>query len=331
MYQASLIVTAGILLCTQAAFIDFNFGGRLNKLYVPTNYDPNSKPKGWPLFVILHGCTQDPVTIARGSKMNTIAEQLGFLVLYPLQPSTANMNKCWNWFEPAHQARGRGEPAFIAGATIEVGNQYTIDEHGTFCAGLSAGGAMSVMMGALYPDIFTSIGVMAGLEFKAATTLLGGLTAMREGGPNPTTQGRLAYNSMESNLRGPVQVFVVQGSADYTVYPINGDQSTQQWIATNNFVLGGGSDSKRIPTTPTQTIPGQVPGGRSYTEYLYSDSETGIVLVRYWKVTGMGHAWSGGDISGSYTDPKGPDASLIMAKWFLDFESYVESSFSHNN
>jgi poly(3-hydroxybutyrate) depolymerase len=79
--------------------------GRLYRLYVPARQDPA------PLVVMLHGCTQDPAGFAAGTRMNEVAEANGFLVAYPQQPSSANPNRCWNWFDPAHQARGRGEPA----------------------------------------------------------------------------------------------------------------------------------------------------------------------------------------------------------------------------
>jgi len=294
-----------------AGFITFTYGGRANKLYVPNTYNPNIK---YPLFVMLHGCTQDPDQFARGSKMNTLAEQKGFFVLYPLQPSSANLNKCWNWFEPAHQGRGSGEPAFIAGATAEVKNQYAIEDTKVFAAGLSAGAAMTVIMGATYPDVFSGLGVAAGLEFVAAKNTLDAFTAMREGGPPARSQAALAWASMKDNFKAPLKVLVVQGTADWTVYPINGQQVTDQWVFTNDFALGG----TRIPPEPSKITNGQVTGGRQYVDQEYADTVTKIVYGRYIAVKDMGHAWSGGDITGSFTDPRGPDMSLMMYSWFVE-------------
>eukprot|EP01125_Pyxidicula_operculata_P015058 TRINITY_DN508_c0_g1_i1.p1 TRINITY_DN508_c0_g1~~TRINITY_DN508_c0_g1_i1.p1 ORF type:complete len:532 (+),score=125.15 TRINITY_DN508_c0_g1_i1:1319-2914(+) len=315
------VIFIAVLQCVYGGYTTFSYGGRANKLFVPSNYDSS---KSYPLFVMLHGCTQDPDTFSAGTKMNTYGEQFGLIVLYPLQPSSANMNKCWNWFEPAHQKRGSGEPAFIAGATMAVAEQYNVNAEQIFVAGLSAGGAMTSIMGALYPDIYTSIGVHAGLEYLAATSTITALEAMRTGGPNPTTQGNAAWNAMKNYYKWPVETLVVQGSADYTVYPVNGDQSVVQWIVANDNGLGGG----RISTTPTQTLNGVAPGsgGKSYTDKYYNDIETGATLVRYIYVTGMGHAWSGGSSSGSYTDPTGPDASLIMINYFLSYDSPTSST-----
>jgi len=273
------------------------------------------------LFVMLHGCTQDPDTFAKGTKMNDYAEQYEFLVLYPIQTTAGNTNKCWNWFLPKHQARGTaGEPDFIAGATEAVTGLYKIDEEAVFCAGLSAGAAMTVIMGATYPDVYTSLGVAAGLEFQAANSALTAYTAMSSGGPAPRTQAAKAYNAMKTHVKWPIEVLVVHGTSDYTVAQINGQQVTEQWIFTDNLVLGVGRDSGRISTTPSGEINGKVPNGYTYTDFEFSDIETGVVLIHYLKVNTMGHAWSGGSTAGSYTDPKGPDASLFMVNWFLQYD-----------
>lgn len=186
-----------------------------------------------------------------------------------------------------------------------------------FAGGLSAGAAMTVILGATYPDVFRGLTVGAGLEYKAATSMTSAFTAMTNGGPNPTTQGGVAYSAMGKYAQ-TLLVLVVHGTADYTVYPVNGKQVVSQYARTLDLVLGAGTAHGYITDTPTTTTNGQVPGGRAYTTYTYESSKTGETFIQYITVTGMGHAWSGGSSSGSYTDPQGPDASLLMVNYFLN-------------
>jgi len=293
--------------CFGGQFITYSFGGRNNKLYIPT-----TPKKPAPLYVMLHGCTQNPDDFAKGTTMNDVAESRGAYVLYPEQTASANSNKCWNWFQPSDQARGAGEPKLIADMTKDVQNKYQIDTDRTYVAGISAGAAMTVIMGATYPDIFAAIGPAAGLEYKAATSVMDGFTAMTMGGPNPKTQGLAAYNAAKG-IGGLIGVFDVHGTSDYTVYPVNGQQITDQWIETNN--LKGAT----LPTKPTDSQKKTVPNGYTYTENTYVDTKSGRAIIKYLIVDKMGHAWSGGSTAGSYTDPKGPNISQLMAQFFDNF------------
>lgn len=295
-----------------ATFEDGTHGGKPYKLYVPSSYDGD---KDMPLVVMLHGCTQNAADFTAGTQMNVVAEQEGFLVLYPEQPFSGHFNHCWNWYEPAHQARGAGEPAIIAGMVDKVKGQYAIDDSRVYVTGLSAGGAMSVIMGATYPDVFTAIGVGSGLEYKAGTNMIEGLNAMRNGGPNPKTQGRRAYEAMGEYAR-IVPVIVFHGTNDTKVYPINGDQVVKQWIETNNLVyenVYGGEDY--ISETPAETVQHDYPNVRNYTQDIYTNTK-GESIVEKFTVQGLAHAWSGGSSQGSHTDPQGPNASQIMWNFF---------------
>src|SRR5437868_12074803 len=145
-------------------------GSRPYFVYTPANYQVGSAV---PLIVMLHGCTQTPADFAAGTQMNQLADQKQFIVVYPQQTSTYNQEECWNWFDSADQSRGSGEPAIIAGivqAVKQTTSQWTIDTHHIYAAGLSAGAAMTVILGATYPDIFAAIGVQSGLEYQAAAS-----------------------------------------------------------------------------------------------------------------------------------------------------------------
>ncbi|MGG0481753.1 PHB depolymerase family esterase [Priestia aryabhattai] len=292
------------------SFTSKTYNGRTYKLYVPSSYQGGA---ALPLVVMLHGCTQDPDQFAAGTQMNALEETEKFFVLYPEQPSSANSNKCWNWFDTAHQSRGSGEPALIAGMVNQIKSSYSIDADQVFVGGLSAGAAMSVIMGATYPDIFAAISVGAGLEYKAATSVTGAYTAMSSGGPNPIQQGDLAYSAMGEHKR-VVPVILFHGTADYTVAPINAHQILSQWAQTNDRASDG-LDNNNIDDTADQTLPGTVSGGRSYTQYIYKDTAGKTVMEKY-MIEGMGHAWSGGSTSGSYTDPKGPNATKLSWNFF---------------
>jgi poly(hydroxyalkanoate) depolymerase family esterase len=287
-------------------------GSRPYKLYVPSGY---SSGTAVPLLVVLHGCTQDPDNIAAGTRFNTLADANNFLVLYPQQTSTYNSTECWNWFTTPNQSRGSGEPAIIAGMVDYVKTNYTIDNNRVFVTGMSAGAAMSVIMGACYPDYFAAIGEQSGLEYKAATDQTSANTALSSGGPAPATQGKLAYQCAGSAAR-VLPVIVFQGKSDYTVYPVNGDQVLSQFAKFNDMA-DDGTDNNSINDTASTTQTGQVTNGYSYTTYTYNYQ--GSVLMQKYMIDSMGHAWSGGSNASpaTYTDPKGPDASTLMWNFFM--------------
>jgi poly(hydroxyalkanoate) depolymerase family esterase len=280
-------------------FVADSFGGRDYKLYVPSSYAGTPLP----LVLMLHGCTQDPDQFAAGTNMNAVAEANGFFALYPDEPTSAQSLKCWQWFDPAHQERGAGEPAALVALVDHVAAHYAVDGARTFAAGLSAGAAMSVVLGATYPDRFSAIVVSAGLEYAAATSLGGASTAQLDGGPDPAQQGRLAAMAMSPAAR-PVRVLVFHGTSDAIVAPVNGDQVAAQWRDTD-AMLGAA-----VPATADSTEMGQVAGGRSYTTTRWGD------WVQKVAVDGMGHAWSGGAASASYTDASGPNASALAWQFF---------------
>lgn len=295
-----------------SSYTDHEYNGFKYKLFVPSGYVSGTPI---PLVVMLHGCSQDAATFAIDTEMNTYAEQYNFIVIYPEQQAVRNPGMCWNWFEPSDQSRGGVEPGSIAGMVAEVKAGYTVDSSRVYVAGMSAGAAMSVVLGVTYPDVFAAIGVSAGLEYKAGDNTATALLAQQVGGPDPETQGNLAYNAMGAYKR-VVPVIVFHGSMDATVQKVNADQVISQWAQTNDRASDG-VDDDNIDDTPEMTQTGSVPAGRTYTRYVYNDSSTGQPVMEKYIVDGMSHRWSGGGPGGSiYVDPQGPEASLLMWEFF---------------
>ena len=265
-------------------------GSRAYRLFIPSRY--HERPL--PLVVMLHGCTQSPDDFAAGTRMNFIAEEQDCFVVYPAQPSQANQAKCWNWFRTGDQQRDRGEPSLIAGITRQIMDDYLVDRKRVYVGGLSAGAAAAAIMGATYDDLYAAIGIHSGLACGVATDLPSALVAMRQGGSG---------HKVISGGRAPVPTIVFHGDRDTTVHPNNGDQILAQ-------SMGAIRTQKKVHR-------GQVPGGHAYTTTVLSDAR-GRGVLEHWNIHGAGHAWSGGSPAGSYTDPRGPDATREMLRFFLE-------------
>jgi poly(hydroxyalkanoate) depolymerase family esterase len=282
-------------------------GARTYKLYIPSGYIGQEVP----LVVMLHGCTQSPNDIAAGTQMNRLAEENIFLVAYPAQAQGANMNKCWNWFKASDQQRGRGEPSLVAGITRQVTDEYNVADGRVYVVGMSAGGAMAAIMAEAYPDLYAAVGIHSGLAPGAAHDMTSAFAAMHQGGPaTPRRDVPTATAPGESARIVPAIVF--HGDRDNTVHPRNADRLLEHYCRAK---LTGSRDDASASTPRGTVRQGQIPGGHAYTRATYRDAG-GRAIAERWIVHGLGHAWSGGSSSGSYTDPKGPDASAEMVRFF---------------
>ncbi|MFZ2237283.1 MAG: PHB depolymerase family esterase [Dokdonella sp.] len=288
--------------CTQGAFDSRRHvgdGGELDyKLYVPAGLDTANAP----LLLMLHGCTQSPDDFARGTRMNTLAGAHGYVVAYPEQSSSRNANRCWNWFRSSDQQRGSGEPALLAALTRQLITTHHLDERRVYVAGLSAGGAMSAVLANTHPDLFAAIGVHSGLPIGLASDVPSAFAAMRSGGSRRVA---IATNSISR----PVPAIVFHGDRDSTVHSGNGHGVIAQSLADHGVdaAAAKGANVER----------GIAAGGRHYTRTVHRLAD-GSIAAEHWIIAGAGHAWSGGDASGSYTDSTGPDASAQMLRFFSE-------------
>jgi poly(hydroxyalkanoate) depolymerase family esterase len=265
-------------------------GSRNYKLYVPSRYTGAALP----VVVMLHGCTQSPDDFATGTRMNDVAEEYTFLVTYPAQAQSANVSKCWNWFNANDQQRDRGEPSIIAGITRQIMSEFPVEPGRVYIAGLSAGGAAAAIVGSVYPDLYAAVGVHSGLACGAASDVPSAFAAMRAGSATPLLH--------RDGARSVIPTIVFHGDHDTTVNLVNGDQIITQ--------------AKAAAYLRADVIRGEA-GGLQYTRTVHV-GERGKPVLEQWVVHGGGHAWSGGSTVGSYTDPRGPDASREMMRFFFE-------------
>ena len=159
--------------------------------------------------------------------------------------------------------------------------------------GLSAGGAAAAIMGATYPDLYAAVGIHSGLACGAASDLPSAFVAMRQGSGSEAI----------AEAGSPVPTIVFHGDRDTTVHPNNGDRILEQ--------------SAKATSPTTKVLRGRVPDGHAYTRTILTDAG-GRAISEHWNIHGAGHAWSGGSPAGSYTDPRGPDATREMLRFFLE-------------
>lgn len=282
-------------------------GSRDHRLYIPAR-QAGRRATAQPLVVMLHGCTQSADDFAVGTQMNRLADQHGFLVLYPEQAASANPARCWNWFRAEDQVRQGGEPELIVGIVQAVAAEHAVDPQRIFVAGLSAGAAMAVILGETYPERFAAVGAHSGLPYAAAHDIPSAMAVMR-GRP---VMGHAHLPGTAHDPRRPttqaVPVIVFHGDRDHTVQLSNGEHIAEQAVRGHARTAGASG----LTTTTEQGTA----GARRYTRTVHADTR-GRPRVEVWTLHGAGHAWSGGDPAGSFTDRDGPDASVEMLRFFL--------------
>lgn len=224
-------------------------------------YTPDNLPSGRPVVVALHGCTQNAAGYGTGAGWVQLADRFRFTVVLPEQKTANNFNRCFNWFERGDTTRGQGEAESIAQMVRHTGASRA------YVSGLSAGGAMTAVMLAAYPEMFSGGGVVAGIAYRCAASMIEAFSCMNPG--RNLTPAQLGDNvRAASSHTGPwPTVSIWQGTADYTVRPANATELVEQWTNVHG-----------IPPTPTGTD--TVAG---YPHAVYGSA------VETYTLTGMGH------------------------------------------
>src|SRR5450631_325258 len=202
------------------------------RLYLPSG---SSRRDSLPLIVMLHGCRQDPLSFAAGTRMNTLAEAGRCAVLYPEQSKHWNLLRCWNWFESASLA-GQGEAALIARLIDQVIERRPINPRRVYLVGMSAGGAMACLLAVRHSRLFSACAVHSGVMYGAASSPAQALAAMRFG-PSAASideARRVVCEASESEVTVPT--LVIHGDRDTTVNPVNADQIIEQLKARAEFI-----------------------------------------------------------------------------------------------
>ncbi|MGB0522271.1 MAG: PHB depolymerase family esterase [Flammeovirgaceae bacterium] len=291
-----------------------SFGSNPGNLSMYT-YVPSGVPSNAPLLVVMHGCTQDANGYANESGWNDLADEHKFYVVYPEQKSGNNSSRCFNWFETGDITRGQGEARSIKAMVDKMKADYSIDAAQVFVTGFSAGGGMTSVMMATYPDVFKGGAVMAGLPYRAGVGLTGAFQAMSPGTNNtPTQWGNLVRNAY-SSYNGPYPTLAVfHGTGDFTVRDMNLTELAEQWTNVH------GTDANGDQTTTS------FQGNSDITEQLYYNGSD--IVVATYEINNMGHAIAvdpgSGSTQGGNTGGYATDKNFFSSYWAAKFLGLVD-------
>jgi poly(hydroxyalkanoate) depolymerase family esterase len=244
-----------------------NPGGLRMFSFAPDNLQPAPG-----LVVVLHGCGQTAAAYDLGAGWSTLAKHYGFALLMPQQQPFNNANGCFNWFNPEDTERDSGEACSIRQMIAYAVDDIGIDRQRIFVTGLSAGGAMTSVMLATYPEVFAGGAIIAGLPYGVATNVREALSGMFKSPARGAGElGDLVRNA--SNHKGPwPKLSVWHGSADRTVNPANANEIVKQWL-----------DVHQLPSAPMSeaTVDG-------YPRQVWWNA-AGETIVESYTITDMAH------------------------------------------
>ncbi|MGV8899961.1 MAG: alpha/beta hydrolase family esterase [Burkholderiaceae bacterium] len=282
-------------------------------LYLPDRFPAPSardqqQEKTWPLMVMLHGCEQTAPEFAQGTRMNQLAGQKGYAVLYPEQSLRSHRHRCWKWYDKANQ-NGGGDVKNIVGMIEKVAEKYPIDRTRIYICGISAGAAMAYIVALNHPDLIAAVGLHSAPVFGAGHSLIGALGVMQHGAHN-----RIGSAIAEVFHRNPafpaMPTILIQGQGDKIVRPINQTHLVQQSLLLNRLAA---ESAAPVVAKPAGRAGSRNPGRAYEIGDFYLRRK---LLLRVARIANLEHAWSGGDDSLAFNSAAGPDASKMMLNFF---------------
>lgn len=278
------------------------------RLYLPSGSAPRSS---LPLIVMLHGCRQDALSFAAGTRMNALADESRCAVLYPEQSKRWNLLLCWNWFESA-SLHGDGEAALIAHLVDQVTKRRPIDPRRVYVAGMSAGGAMACILAVRHSHLFAACAIHSGVMYGVANSPTTALAVMRSGPTAAAIENARQLACEPGESAAVVPTLVIHGDRDESVNPVNADQMVAFLKARAEFIEPSAGP---LSESAERRIDG---GGRTYRQQ--DTVQRDRVVLRQVMVEGLGHAWSGGDDRYQFNDASGPEASRLILDFVMQYQ-----------
>ena len=278
-------------------------------VYVPRGH---ARWRRRPLVVLLHGCRQTPEEIASGTRITTLADERDWLILLPRQARNANSWGCWNWFDQ-RTAAGKGEAAIIAAQVRAVRRIYGAHPRRMFLIGMSSGGCLAAVLGLRFVKLFAAVGVHSGVACGAASSAVTALNVLATGADADIDAIALQARGETSGRALPLPLCVIHGERDNVVAPTNAVELVHQYLVFNGRLPSAAGAPDTLPAADT-SVSRSVAGDRSMVTDDYRVD--GRIVARLVRVTGLGHAWSGGDGAFAYNDPHPPDATVLFAAFF---------------
>lgn len=266
-------------------------------------YVPPARGKGKrALVVMLHGCKQTSEEFAQGTRMNAIADEYGFVVLYPEQSRVAQAHRCWHWYDASDRAGGH-EARSIVSLVDSVVERYDVDPERVYVAGMSAGAGMAALLAIRYPQRFAAVALHSGPVFGDAHSAMSALATMRRGTRDDPLN--LVAGLAEFADHPGMPAIIVHGDRDDVVSPRNAEQLAMQFVRLNRLVDSSG---RRLHGNARDSAP----GGVVRHDWMLDD----VPIVRDCRIGGLKHAWSGGDGAIPFHVADGPDSSRLIYDFF---------------